>query len=471
MKIEQIYTKCLAQGAYYIESDGEAAVIDPLREISEYIELAKKSNSKIKYVFETHFHADFVSGHLSLAKKTGASIVYGPNADPDFEAIIASDNDQFKIGKITLTAIHTPGHTLESTTYLLKDEFGKDHCIFTGDTLFLGDVGIPDVAQRYMGVSKEELAGILYESVNNRIKPLSDELMVYPGHGAGSACGKNMMKETVDTLANQKKINYALNGSFSKVAFIKELTDNLPEPPTYFPLNVKLNQEGYVDFETVLEKNLVPLDLNDFELLSENNDTIILDVRNQKDFIDGHIPNSLFIGLNGTFAPWVGTLIKDINQKILLITPLGKEKEAITRLSRVGYDNCIGYLKGGFKTWKKNKNKISTLKSVSATSFVDTLKVNKINILDVRKVSEYNNNHIEASQNKPLSNIKNELDDIDKEGDIYVHCAGGYRSVIAISILKQKGFKNLIDVAGGFGAIKKSDLNKSCYNSVVKCSG
>ncbi len=471
MKIEQIYTKCLAQGAYYIESDGEAAVIDPLREISEYIELAKKSNSKIKYVFETHFHADFVSGHLSLAKKTGASIVYGPNADPDFEAIIASDNDQFKIGKITLTAIHTPGHTLESTTYLLKDEFGKDHSIFTGDTLFLGDVGIPDVAQRYMGVSKEELAGILYESVNNRIKPLSDELMVYPGHGAGSACGKNMMKETVDTLANQKKINYALNGSLSKVAFIKELTDNLPEPPTYFPLNVKLNQEGYVDFETVLEKNLVPLEVNDFKLLSENNDTIILDVRNQKDFIDGHIPNSLFIGLNGTFAPWVGTLIKDINQKILLITPLGKEKEAITRLSRVGYDNCIGYLKGGFKTWKKNKNKISTLKSVSATSFVDTLKVNKINILDVRKVSEYNNNHIEASQNKPLSNLKNELDDIDKEGDIYVHCAGGYRSVIAISILKQKGFKNLIDVAGGFGAIKKSDLNKSCYNSVVKCSG
>lgn len=471
MKIEQIYTKCLAQGAYYIESDGEAAVIDPLREISEYIELAKKSNSKIKYVFETHFHADFVSGHLSLAKKTGASIVYGPNAEPDFEAIIASDNDQFKIGKITLTAIHTPGHTLESTTYLLKDEFGKDHCIFTGDTLFLGDVGIPDVAQRYMGVSKEELAGILYESVNNRIKPLSDELMVYPGHGAGSACGKNMMKETVDTLANQKKINYALNGSFSKVAFIKELTDNLPEPPTYFPLNVKLNQEGYVDFETILEKNLVPLDVNDFELLSENNDTIILDVRNQKDFIDGHIPNSLFIGLNGTFAPWVGTLIKDINQKILLISPLGKETEAITRLSRVGYDNCIGYLKGGFKNWKKSKNKISTLKSVSATSFVDTLKVNKINILDVRKVSEYNNNHIEASRNKPLGDIKNELDDIDKEGDIYVHCAGGYRSVIAISILKQKGFKNLIDVAGGFGAIKKSDLNKGCYNSVVKCSG
>jgi glyoxylase-like metal-dependent hydrolase (beta-lactamase superfamily II) len=287
MRIEQIYTKCLAQGAYYIESDGEAAVIDPLRKVSEYIELAKKSNSKIKYVFETHFHADFVSGHLTLSKKTGAPIVYGPNADPDFDAIIAKDNEQFKIGKITLTTIHTPGHTLESTSYLLKDEFGKDHCIFTGDTLFLGDVGIPDVAQRYMGVSKEDLAGILYESVNNRIKPLSGELLVYPGHGAGSACGKNMMKETVDTLANQKKINYALNGSFSKVAFIKELTDNLPEPPSYFPLNVKLNQEGYVDFETILEKNSIPLTINDFELLSKDKDTIILDVRNQKDFIDG----------------------------------------------------------------------------------------------------------------------------------------------------------------------------------------
>ena len=471
MRIEQIYTKCLAQGAYYIESDGEAAVIDPLRKVSEYIELAEKSNSKIKYVFETHFHADFVSGHLTLSKKTGASIVYGPNANPDFDAIIAKDNDEFKIGKITLTAIHTPGHTLESTSYLLKDEFGKDHCIFTGDTLFLGDVGIPDVAQRYMGVSKEELAGILYESVNNRIKPLSDELLVYPGHGAGSACGKNMMKETVDTLANQKKINYALNGSFSKVAFIKELTDNLPEPPAYFPLNVKLNQEGYIDFETVLEKNSIPLAINNFELLAAEKDTMILDVRNQKDFIDGHIPNSLFIGLNGTFAPWVGTLIKDINQKILLITPVGKETEAITRLSRIGYDNCIGFLKGGFEIWKKNKNKITKLNSVSATYFVDTLKVNKINILDVRKVSEYNNKHIEASHNKPLNIIGNEFNDIDKEDDIYVHCAGGYRSVIAISILKQKGFENLIDVAGGFGAIKKSNLNESCYNSTVQCNG
>jgi len=471
MRIEQIYTKCLAQGAYYIESDGEAAVIDPLRKVSEYIELAEKSNSKIKYVFETHFHADFVSGHLTLSKKTGASIVYGPNANPDFDAIIAKDNDEFKIGKITLTAIHTPGHTLESTSYLLKDEFGKDHCIFTGDTLFLGDVGIPDVAQRYMGVSKEELAGILYESVNNRIKPLTDDLLIYPGHGAGSACGKNMMKETVDTLANQKKVNYALNGSFSKAAFINELTDNLPEPPAYFPLNVKLNQEGYVDFETVLEKNSIPLAINNFELLAAEKDTIILDVRNQKDFIDGHIPNSLFIGLNGTFAPWVGTLIKDINQKILLITPVGKETEAITRLSRIGYDNCIGFLKGGFQTWKKNKNKITKLNSVSATSFVDTLKVNKINILDVRKVSEYNNNHIEASHNKPLSIIGNEFNDIEKEDDIYVHCAGGYRSVIAISILKQKGFENLIDVAGGFGAIKKSNLNESCYSSFAQCAG
>ena len=375
MKIEQIYTKCLAQGAYYIESDGEAAVIDPLRQVSEYIELAKKSNSKIKYVFETHFHADFVSGHLTLAKKTGASIVYGPKAEPEFEAIIAVDNQEFKIGKLTLTAIHTPGHTLESTSFLLKNESGEDHCIFTGDTLFLGDVGIPDVAQRYMGVSKEELAGILYESVNNRIKPLSDNLIVYPGHGAGSACGKNMMKETVDSLKNQKKVNYALNGSLSKDDFVKELTDNLPEPPAYFPLNVKLNQQGYIDFETVLNKSSNALNLNVFEMLAKDKENIILDVRNQKDFIDGHIPNSIFIGLNGTFAPWVGTLIKNINQKILLIAPIGKELEAIARLSRVGYDNCIGYLEGGFSTWEKQyKRSVNTQISVIANSFVETLR-------------------------------------------------------------------------------------------------
>jgi len=468
MKIEQIYTKCLAQGAYYIESDGEAAVIDPLRQVSEYIELAKKSNSKIKYVFETHFHADFVSGHLTLAKKTGASIVYGPKAEPEFEAIIAVDNQEFKIGKLTLTAIHTPGHTLESTSFLLKNESGEDHCIFTGDTLFLGDVGIPDVAQRYMGVSKEELAGILYESVNNRIKPLSDNLIVYPGHGAGSACGKNMMKETVDSLKNQKKVNYALNGSLSKDDFVKELTDNLPEPPAYFPLNVKLNQQGYIDFETVLNKSSNALNLNVFEMLAKDKENIILDVRNQKDFIDGHIPNSIFIGLNGTFAPWVGTLIKNINQKILLIAPIGKELEAIARLSRVGYDNCIGYLEGSFSTWEKSKKEVFTLKSVSANSFVETLKLNKVKVLDVRRSAEFENKHIEGVVSLPLSDIYDKINNLNSDDTYYIHCAGGYRSVIAASIFKSKGLNNVIDVAGGFGAIQKTDLNEICYTSFVK---
>ena len=470
MKIEQIYTKCLAQGAYYIESDGEAAVIDPLRQVSEYLELAKKSNSKIKYVFETHFHADFVSGHLTLAKKTGASIVYGPKAEPGFEAIIAVDNQEFKIGKLTLTAIHTPGHTLESTSFLLKNEFGEDHCIFTGDTLFLGDVGIPDVAQRYVGVSKEELAGTLYESINNRIKPLSDKLIVYPGHGAGSACGKNMMKETVDSLENQKKINYALNGSLSKDDFVKELTDNLPEPPAYFPLNVKLNQHGYIDFETVLKKSSNSLNLNDFEMLAKDKETIILDVRNQKDFINGHIPNSLFIGLNGTFAPWVGTLIKNINQKILLIAPIGKEVEAIARLSRVGYDNCIGYLEGSFSTWEKSKKEVFTLKSVSANSFIETLKLNKVKVLDVRRATEFENKHIEGVASLPLSDLYDKINNLNSDDTYYIHCAGGYRSVIAASIFKSKGLHNVIDVAGGFSAIQKTDLNKSCYNSQLPCS-
>ena len=323
MKVEQIYTSCLSQGAYFIESNGEAAVIDPLREVSNYIKIAEESNSKIKYVFETHFHADFVSGHLTLSNKTGADIVYGPKADPEFKSIIAEDNQTFKIGKVTITAIHTPGHTLESTSYLLKDEDGKEYCIFTGDTLFLGDVGIPDVAQRYMGVSKEELAGILYDSVNDKIKPLPDDILVYPGHGAGSACGKNMMKQTVDTLANQKKVNYALNGSFTKSGFIKELTDDLPEPPNYFPSNVKLNQEGYLDFNKVIEKSLVPLELESFKSLSLENNTIILDVRNQNDFRTGFVPNSIFIGLNGGFAPWVGSVLKDINTKILLVCDHG----------------------------------------------------------------------------------------------------------------------------------------------------
>ena len=452
MKVEQIYTSCLSQGAYFIESNGEAAVIDPLREVSNYVKIAEESNSKIKYVFETHFHADFVSGHLTLSNKTGADIVYGPKADPEFKSIIAEDNQTFKIGKVTITAIHTPGHTLESTSYLLKDEDGKEYCIFTGDTLFLGDVGIPDVAQRYMGVSKEELAGILYDSVNNKIKPLPDDILVYPGHGAGSACGKNMMKQTVDTLANQKKVNYALNGSFTKGGFIEELTDDLPEPPNYFPSNVKLNQEGYLDFNKVLEKSLVSLELENFKSLSLKNNTIILDVRNQNDFRTGFVPNSIFIGLNGGFAPWVGSVLKDINTKILLVCDNGQEQEAIKRLSRVGFDNCLGFLNGGFKTWKDSGNSIGTIDSINASGLEEVIDQDG-EILDVRQIGERNNGRLKKSAHIPLGLIDIKNDHLNKLNKYYIHCAGGYRSMIACSVLKKQGFKNLIDVDGGFESI------------------
>ena len=455
MKVEQIYTSCLSQGAYFIESNGEAAVIDPLREVSNYIKIAEESNSKIKYVFETHFHADFVSGHLTLSNKTGADIVYGPKADPEFKSIIAEDNQTFKIGKVTITAIHTPGHTLESTSYLLKDEDGKEYCIFTGDTLFLGDVGIPDVAQRYMGVSKEELAGILYNSVNNKIKPLPDDILVYPGHGAGSACGKNMMKQTVDTLANQKNVNYALNGSFTKEGFIKELTDDLPEPPNYFPSNVKLNQKGYLDFDKVLEKSLVHLDLENFKSLSLENNTTILDVRNQNDFRTGFVPNSIFIGLNGGFAPWVGSVLKDINTKILLVCDNGQEQEAIMRLSRVGFDNCLGFLNGGFKTWKDSGNSMGTIDSISASRLEEVIDQDG-EILDVRQLGELNNGRLKKSAHIPLGLIDFKNNHLNKLNKYYIHCAGGYRSMIACSVLKKQGFKNLIDVDGGFESITNS---------------
>jgi glyoxylase-like metal-dependent hydrolase (beta-lactamase superfamily II)/rhodanese-related sulfurtransferase len=457
LTVKQIYTGCLSQGAYFIESNGEAAVVDPLREITDYLELAEKSNSMIKYIFETHFHADFVSGHLTLANKTGASIVYGPKADPEFKAIIAKDNQIFKIGEVSLTAIHTPGHTLESTSYLLKDKSGKDHCVFTGDTLFLGDVGIPDVAQRYMGVSKEQLAGILYDSVNKRIKPLSEDILVYPGHGAGSACGKNMMKETVDTLANQKSVNYALNGSFSKEGFIKELTENLPEPPTYFPSNVKLNQEGYIDFHIILEKSMKSLNVTDFKTFSNDNQSVILDVRNQDIFSVGFIPGSIFIGLNGGFAPWVGAIIKDIKTKILLVCDPGLEEEAIMRLSRVGFDNVIGYLDGGFEVWKKAKQKIDTVESISSLDLKEIIN-SKISLIDVRRKSERNKGYLKLSQNIPLNNIDLNIKDLDKNINHYVHCAGGYRSMIACSILKRFGFNSLCDVKGGFSEIRKTGL-------------
>ena len=457
MIVKQIYTSCLFQGAYYIESNGEAAVIDPLREVSQYIELAESSNSKIKYIFETHFHADFISGHLTLSRKTGAPIIFGPNAKPKFECIIAKDNEKFRIGNITITAIHTPGHTLESTCYLLKDENKNEYCLFTGDTLFLGDVGRPDLAQKSQNITKEELAGILFDSVNNKIKPLPGNILIYPAHGAGSACGKNMMKETVDTLANQKIINYALNGSLNKKDFIKELTHELPNPPVYFPSNVKLNQEGYLDFDKILEKSLMKLSLDKFKILMQNDNTVVLDVRNQNSFKQGFVPGSIFIGLSGSFAPWVGSVIKEIHTKILLICEKDKEEEAIIRLSRVGFDNCVGFLDGGFDVWKNSDNQFDSVDSISAKDLNKI--IGSISLIDVRKNGERNNGYLNESVNIPLDDFKVDILEIDKMDKHFIHCAGGYRSMIAASLLKRNGFKSIIDVSGGFSAIRKENFN------------
>ena len=455
MVVKQLYTKCLSQGAYYIESAGEAAVIDPLREVSEYINIAKASKSKIKYIFETHFHADFISGHITLSKLTNAPIVYGPNATPSFESIIAHDNQVFSIGDVTIKVIHTPGHTLESTCYLLSDENQNPYCLFSGDTLFLGDVGRPDLAQKSLNISKEDLAGILYDSIHNKISVLPDHILIYPAHGAGSACGKNMMKETVDTLANQKIVNYALNGSFSKNEFIEELTHDLESPPDYFPSNVMLNQEGYKDFDFVLKNSFNRLDLLQFKELNDSDDTIILDVRNQNDFKKGFIPGSVFIGLNGTFAPWVGSIIKDINKKILLICDQGKEKEAIVRLSRVGFDNCLGFLDGGFQNWM-SENEFDTIESIDSDNLSSI--VESINLVDVRKLSERSNGFLKNTISIPLDLFQDNLNSLDKNKKYYVHCAGGYRSMIACSILKRNGFNSPIDVTGGFSAIRNSNF-------------
>ena len=463
MKVEQIYTKCLAQGSYFIESNGEAVVIDPLRDVDEYIKLAEQNNSKIKYVIETHFHADFISGHLTLSNLTGANIIYGPNADPEFDAIIAKDNQVFNFGNATLTTIHTPGHTLESTSFLLKDENGKEHSIFTGDTLFLGDVGIPDVAQRYKGVSKEELAGTLYDSVNTRIKTLPEDILVYPAHGAGSACGKNMMKETVDTLKNQKEINYAINGTFSREDFIKKLTDNLPEPPSYFPFNVKLNQQGYEDLPDIISKSKIPLSVSEFELISQNEEIKVIDLRHQDDFAKGHIPNSIFIGLDGRFAPWVGAVLSDIDQQILLVVDENRIDEAITRLSRVGFDNVKGYLKGGFSSWQNHGKEVAEIETVSANDFNNNYSNDNVNVFDVRKLTEYQSEHVLDAINIPLNNIHNFISDFNVDGENYIHCAGGYRSMIANSILKSYGIHNLVDVRGGFSSIKKTDIKTTEY--------
>lgn len=459
MKIEQIYTGCLAQGAYYIESNGEVAIIDPLRETQQYIDKANSENAKIKYVLETHFHADFVSGHVDLAKKTGATIVFGPGAKTSYDSHAAIDGEILELGDIKIKVLHTPGHTLESVTYLLIDANGNNHAIFSGDTLFLGDVGRPDLAIK-SDLTKEDLAGMLFDSLREKIMTLADDVIVYPAHGAGSACGKNLSKETVGTIGEQKQTNYALRADMSKDEFVKEVLDGIPPPPQYFAKNAMMNKTGYETFETVLETGNVALSPEQFEAIANNEDALVLDVRPQSEFIKGHIPNSIFIGLNGGFAPWVGALITDLKQPILLIVPKGKANEAVTRLSRVGYDNTLGYLENGIEGWKASGRDIETLESISAEEFANRMTSSNINVLDVRKDGEYNAMHIEGDNIRhfALDFINDNMNAINSNTEYYIHCAGGYRSVIAASILKARGFNNLIDVAGGFGAIKKTNL-------------
>lgn len=457
MKVEQIYTGCLAQGAYYIESNGEAAIIDPLREVHPYIAKAERNNATIKYVFETHFHADFVSGHLDLSKKTGAPIVYGPTAKPAFDAYIAKDGEEFRIGNITIKALHTPGHTMESTCYLLKDENGKETALFSGDTLFIGDVGRPDLAQKVVAdLTQDKLAGHLFDSLRNKIMPLPDDIIVYPAHGAGSACGKNMSKETTDTLGHQKETNYALLANMTKEDFIKEVTTGLTAPPAYFPLNVMMNIQGYESIDTVLARGQQALSPDAFETAANETGALILDTRDPQVFAKSFIPNSVNIGIDGSFAPWVGAMIPDIKHQILIIAETGREEEVITRLARVGYDNTIGYLKGGFDSWKIAGKEIDQIKSVEADELATIMQKEPVNILDVRKTSEYQSEHMIDAKNSPLDFINESMSGIDKNKTYYVHCAGGYRSMIFNSILRARGFDNLIDVKGGFKAIKES---------------
>ena len=455
MNIEQIYTGCLAQGAYYIESNGEVAIIDPLRETEHYLARAKHDNAEIKFIFETHFHADFVSGHITLAAKSGATIVYGPTAKTGYKSHIAEDGEVFQLGDITITALHTPGHTMESTTYLLKDKDGKDHAIFSGDTLFLGDVGRPDLAQKVATMTQEELAGILFDSLRTKIMPLADDVTVYPAHGAGSACGKNMMKETVDTLGNQKRMNYALREDMTREEFIQEVTEGILPPPAYFPENVTLNKLGYNPENDSIDKANIALSVEEFKTKSTQAGVIILDVRSAADFVKGFIPNSIFIGIDGGFAPWVGTIIKQVATPILLVCDKGRLEEVATRLSRVGFDNVLGHLNGGVQVWEQDD--LATISSISANAFDEIYQAdNVIDIIDVRKEAEYKNRHIISAVFNPLSDLEN--DKLNSTAENFVHCAGGYRSVIACSLLKREGIHNVTNIEGGFGAIKKTDL-------------
>jgi hydroxyacylglutathione hydrolase len=461
MKVEQIYTGCIAHAAYYLENNGEAAIFDPLREVQPYIDRAKKDHAKVKYVFETHFHADFVSGHLDLMKNAGAEIVFGPTAKPAYKATTAEDGQIFKVGNYSVKVIHTPGHTMESTTYLLIDENGKEHGIISGDTLFIGDVGRPDLAQHVIAdLTEEKLAGHLFDSLRNKIMPLSDDLIVYPNHGAGSACGKNMSKETTDTLGNQKKVNYALNPKLTKDQFIKEILTGLVPPPGYFPQNVLMNIKGYESIDNVMQKGSRALSVVEFEVAANETQALIIDTRKPQDFNRGFIPNSINIGIDGSFATWVGTLIPSVKQEILIVADEGREMEVITRLARVGYDNALGYLKGGFGSWTAANKDIDQIYSVTAGELAEVSKKESVNIIDVRKASEFASEHVLDAMNAPLDFINDSMTKIDKNRTYYVHCASGYRSMVFISILKARGFDNLIDVTGGFNALKTSNLFK-----------
>jgi hydroxyacylglutathione hydrolase len=462
MKVEQIYTGCLAQGAYYIISNGEAVIIDPLREVKPYLEKLERDNVKLKYIFETHFHADFVSGHLDLSSATGAPIVFGPNANPAFDCIIAEDGQIFELGNVKFKILHTPGHTMESTTFLLIDENGKDHAIFSGDTLFLGDVGRPDLAQKAANMTQEQLAGHLYDSLMNKIMPLADDVIVYPGHGAGSACGKNMSTDTVDTLGNQKKTNYALNQP-NKEAFIAAVTDGLTPPPAYFGANVTMNKKGYESVDKVINEGMTALTPAEFEVAAEGTGALILDTRNSGDFYTDFIPNSINIGINGDFAPWVGAMIGDVRQPILLVVEEGMEEETVTRLARVGFDNVIGYLKGGVAAWKEDERETDQVNRISAETFKSVFKAGETKVLDVRKESEYEAEHVEDAYSRPLANINDWIKDVNPQEHFYIHCAGGYRSMIAATILQSRGYRNFSEIEGGFKAIAEAGVPKTDF--------
>jgi len=463
MKIEQIYTGCLAQGAYYITSNGEAAIIDPLRETQPYMNRLERDSVQLKYIFETHFHADFVSGHLDLSKKTGAKIVYGPTAKPEFEVITATDNQEFSIGKIKIKVLHTPGHTMESASYLLIDENGKDHALFSGDTLFIGDVGRPDLAQKAALMTQDELAAILFHSLRTKIMTLADDVIVYPAHGAGSACGKNMSKETVSTIGEQKATNYALRANMKQSEFVKEVTDGLLPPPAYFGMNVAMNKSGIESFDTVFNNGMKPILASEFEVVAEETGALILDTRNQSDFAKGFIPQSINIGIAGDFAPWVGALIADVNQPIILVTEIGMEEETVTRLSRVGFDNLIGHLKYGFNAWKEAGFEIDTVNRISAEQFATEFKLGESKVIDIRRESEYQAEHVEEAYSRPLAYINEWVKDINPEEHFYIHCAGGYRSIMAASILQARGYRNFSEVDGGFNALLSTSLPKTDF--------